>query len=65
MKESSLYKVNDEVVFTLNGIQKEGVIFIVDALGTFEHLRSPSYDIWVESENMLYKHMTYDIVSKK
>lgn len=65
MKESSLYKVNDEVVFTLNGIQKEGVIFIVDAFGTFERFGSPSYDIWVESENMLYKHVAYDIVSKK
>lgn len=65
MKKSSLYKVNDEVVFTLNGIQKEGVIFIVDVFGTFERLGSPSYDIWVESENMLYKHVAYDIVSKK
>ena len=27
MNESSLYKVGDEVVFTLNEIQKEGVVF--------------------------------------
>ena len=27
MHKSSLYKVGDEVVFTLNGITKEGVIF--------------------------------------
>ena len=65
MNESSLYKVGDEVVFTLNEIQKEGVVFIFDANGTFERPRIPSYDIWVESENMLYKHVPYDMVSKK
>lgn len=65
MNESSLYKVGDEVVFTLNEIQKEGVVFIVDANGTFERPKIPSYDIWVESEDMLYKHVPYDMVSKK
>ena len=47
----------DEVVFTLNEIQKEGVVFIFDANGTFERPRIPSYDILVENENMLYKHV--------
>lgn len=65
MDISSLYKVGDEVVLTLNGIQKEGVIFIVDAYGTFERPKIPSYDIWVENENMLYKHVVYNMVSKK
>ena len=65
MNESSLYKVGDEVVFTLNEIQKEGVVFIFDANGTFERPRIPSYDILVENENMLYKHVPYDMVSKK
>ena len=65
MNESALYKVGDEVVFTLNGIQREGVVFIVDANGTFERPKVPSYDILVESENMLYKHVPYDMVSKK
>ena len=53
MNETSLYKVGDEVVFTLNEIQKEGVVFIVDANGTFERPVIPSYDILVENENML------------
>ena len=65
MNESALYKVGDEVVFTLNGIQREGVVFIVDANGTFERPKVPSYDILVESENMLYKHVPYDMVCKK
>ena len=65
MNESALYKIGDEVVFTLNGIQREGVVFIVDANGTFECPQVPSYDILVESENMLYKHVPYDMVSKK
>ncbi len=49
MNESSLYKVGEEVVFTLNEIQKEGVVFIFDANGTFERPRIPSYDILVEN----------------
>ena len=65
MNETSLYKVGDEVVFTLNEIQKEGVVFIVDANGTFERPVITSYDILVENENMLYKHVPYDMVSRK
>ena len=65
MNETSLYKVGDEVVFTLNEIQKEGVVFIVDANGTFERPVITSYDILVENENMLYKHVPYDMVRKK
>ena len=65
MNETSLYKVGDEVVFTLNEIQKEGVVFIVDANGTFERPVITSYDILVENENMLYKHVPNDMVSKK
>ena len=64
-ERQTLYKVGDEVVFTLNGIQREGVVFIVDANGTFERPQVPSYDILVESENMLYKHVPYDMVCKK
>ena len=65
MNELALYKVGDEVVFTLNEIQKEGVVFIVDANGTFERPVITSYDILVENENMIYKHVPYDMVSKK
>ena len=65
MNETSLYKVGDEVVFTLNEIQKEGVVFIVDANATFERPVITFYDILVENENMLYKNVPYDMVSKK
>ena len=64
-ERQTLDKVGDEVMFTLNGIKREGIVFIVDANGTFERPQVPSYDIWVESENMLYKHVPYDMVCKK
>ncbi len=64
-ERQTLYKVGDEVMFTLNGIKREGIVFIVDANGIFERPKVPSYDIWVESENMLYKHVPYDMVCKK
>ena len=41
---------------------KEGIVLVVDALGTFECPNIPSYDIIVEEENMLYKHVKYDLV---
>ena len=64
-ERQTLDKVGDEVMFTLNGIKREGIVFIVDANGTFERPKVPSYDILVESENMLYKHVPYDMVCKK
>ena len=48
-----------------NDTLKEGVVFIVDAHGTFGRPGIPSYDIMVDSENMLYKHVTCDKVNKK
>lgn len=44
---------------------KEGVVLIVDAHGTFESPNTPSYDIMVENENMLYKHVKCDLVKSK
>lgn len=40
---------NDEVV--------TGTITGVDAYGTFEQGEEPSYDIYCENNNMLYKHI--------
>lgn len=34
-----------------------GVIEIIDAHGTFEQDEEPSYDIFVEEENCIYKHI--------
>lgn len=63
--ERKLYKVGDEVIFMVDNKQREGIIFVVDAYGTFERPGIPSYDILVESENMLYKHVAYNMVNLK
>lgn len=50
------YNINDKVMFLLGNL-KEGIIRIVDPNGTFEQDDEPSYDIFVEEENCLYKHI--------
>lgn len=56
------WKVGDMVTFQCGNAQKKGVVVIVDAYGTFECPNIPSYDILVEEENMLYKHVRSDMV---
>jgi hypothetical protein len=51
------YKRNDVVSFKFKDEVKTGTVYIVDAYGTFEQNEEPSYDILVESENTLYKHV--------
>lgn len=52
------FKENDRVLFKFTEEErKEGVIYIVDKFGTFEDKSDVSYDIYVEDENMLYKHI--------
>lgn len=60
------YKENDKVEFSLseNEVHK-GVIWIVDELGTFFDKSDVSYDIFVEEENMLYKHINEKYVKRK
>lgn len=64
-KESSIvpYNAGDFVTFLCKGILKEGFIVIVDVFGTFECPNIPSYDIMVESDNILYKHVRHDEVN--
>lgn len=50
-----LYKQN--VQFEFNNEVKEGFIYIIDKYGTFFDDSDVSYDIMVESENCLYKHI--------
>ena len=57
-----LFKVGDQVTFLCGDVLKEGIVLVVDALGTFECPNIPSYDIIVEEENMLYKHVKCDLV---
>lgn len=51
------YKRGDIVSFIIDGRKITGYIEIVDAFGTFGDSSDVSYDIMVESENTLYKHI--------
>lgn len=51
------YKEGTMVKFIIGDELKTGYIFVVDKYGTFADPSDVSYDIMVESENMLYKHI--------
>lgn len=57
MKGKPKYKVGTTVKFIVGDELKTGDIFVVDAYGTFDNPDDVSYDIMVESENCLYKHI--------
>lgn len=40
-----------------DGVERHGFIYIVDKFGTLEQNIDVSYDIMVDSENCLYKHI--------
>ena len=58
MLGSPKFKVGEVVKFIAGARVKEGKIEIVDAWGTFYNKSDVSYDIMVEKDNMLYKHIT-------
>ena len=51
------YNWRDKVYFWHIDILKEGIIEIVDAWGTFDQSEEPSYDIYSEKDNCVYKHI--------
>ena len=59
------FKLNDKVSFTLQEEIIEGVIYIVDAYGTFDNPNEVSYDVLSEAENILYKHIPERLVKEK
>jgi hypothetical protein len=60
------YKEDCKVEFEFNGVQlREGVVYVVDKYGTFFDKSDVSYDIYVEEENMLYKHINEKYVRRK
>lgn len=60
------YKVGQMVEFMCGeNDTRVGEIYIVDRFGTFSDPTDVSYDIMVESENCLYKHITESLVIKK
>lgn len=62
---SPRYKRGDMVKLVCDGAEKTGEIYVVDAFGTFEQNEEPSYDIHIEDERCLYKHICEsDIIEK-
>ena len=59
------YDYNDTVSFKLDDQVKTGTVFVVDRYGTFEQSEEPSYDVLVESENILYKHIRQSWIVEK
>ena len=51
------FKYDDPVQFKINNTIKVGKIAIIDAYGTFRYSEDVCYDIYVESDNCLYKHI--------
>ena len=58
------FNLNDVVSFSFCGKKKQGIIYIIDKYGTFFDKSDVSYDIFVEEENMLYKHINENFVEK-
>lgn len=59
------YKENDKVEFAIyENEARIGVIYVVDKYGTFPDKSDVSYDIYVEEENMLYKHINEKYVKR-
>lgn len=56
------YDYDDAVKFVIDGKVKHGCVCIIDKYGTFFDNSDVSYDIMVESENTLYKHIREDAV---
>lgn len=66
------YKVGDTVSFYMEPrspfSEKTliiGKVFIVDAYGTFEQNKEPSYDIMDEEHNILFKHVVESSLLKE
>ena len=58
------YDYGDVVTFDFRGYVKTGVICVVDPYGTWEDDSDVSYDVWVELEDCIYKHIREDRLRK-
>ena len=58
------YDLDDTVTFKAGDDAKTGKVYIVDAKGTWGQSEEPSYDVMVESENTLYKHIRESLIVK-
>lgn len=59
------YKGWDVVQFEWKGAVKTGCICTVDAYGTFEQDLEPSYDVFVQEENCVFKHVSESMILSK
>ena len=59
------YTYGDVVKFKCDEETLSGVIAIIDPYGTFQDNSDVSYDIFVKSENTLYKHFSERYVIEK
>lgn len=57
------FKYGDLIEFRFGSETKTGKVYIIDKYGTFFDDSDVSYDIMVESENILYKHIREDFCS--
>lgn len=58
------YNYGDKVSFLSNRREVEGVVYIIDAYGNFSNDKDVSYDILVEDENTLYKHVMEKLLTR-
>lgn len=58
------FKEGDTVMFTIESKEKTGKVFVVDEFGIWLDRSDVFYDIMVEDENMLYKHIGQKLVRK-
>lgn len=65
MLGKSKYALQDRVSFKIKNLVLVGEVFIVDSYGTFQQQEEPSYDIYVEANNTLYKHIRESMVIEK
>ncbi len=66
MRGKPKYKAFDKVEFKFSeGEVHNGVIWTVDKYGTYFDKSDVSYDIYVEEEKMIYKHINEKNVKRK
>lgn len=58
------YDYGDKVSFVSGRREVEGVVYIIDAYGNFSNDKDVSYDILVEDENTLYKHVMEKLLTR-
>ena len=60
-----LYGYNDKVSVIIDEKQYTGIIEIIDRFGTYFDNSEPHYDIFIEKDNLLIKHVPQSIIIKE